>query len=72
MFMDSSIWHTGSPNTSGEDRRGVICGWRSSQASTSVGCGLPRPMLRKLAAKGRLTVATRRVMGLPDQGGLED
>ena len=51
------------PNTSGEDRRGVIMGWRSSQASTGVGCGLPADMLERLEAGGRLRRPdTRRVM----------
>ena len=68
MFFNTSIWHTGMPNTSGQDRRGVIMGWRSSQTSKGVGCGLPRPMLEKLQAAGRLRRPTRRVMGLPDEG----
>ena len=68
MFFDTSIWHTGMPNTSGQDRRGVIMGWRSPSAATGVGCGLPREMLEELHAAGRLRRSTRRVMGLPDEG----
>jgi hypothetical protein len=57
------------PNRSGEDRRGVICGWHNSKVSTGLAGGPPwEAMLRKLQDAGRLHQRTRRVLGLPDVG----
>ena len=69
MCFDTSTWHTGMPNTSAHERRGVIMGWRSSQ-TTRAGhaCGLSGTTLRRLDKEGKLPVLRRRLMGLPDVG----
>eukprot|EP01047_Picozoa_sp_COSAG01_P055561 COSAG01_NODE_6200_length_3797_cov_318.655760_4_plen_285_part_00 len=69
LCFDTASWHTGMPNTSGEDRRGVILGYRSSQtASVGHACGVSDSTLRRLDARGLLPVVRRRLMGLPDVG----
>jgi len=76
LLFDSSIWHTSMPNTSGRDRCSCQFSYRSSECSGAESrepswgprAGLSERALRRLAAEGRLGVARRRILGLPDAG----
>jgi ectoine hydroxylase-related dioxygenase (phytanoyl-CoA dioxygenase family) len=76
MLFDSSIWHTAMPNTSGAARRCCHASYRSSECAGADGrtpswgprAGLSEATLRRLAAAGKLGLARRRLLGLPDAG----
>eukprot|EP01051_Picozoa_sp_SAG22_P003015 SAG22_NODE_142_length_17922_cov_10.990406_5_plen_153_part_00 len=65
LVMDTSIWHTSLPNTSPEDRRGVIIGYRSSETrAAGHACGLSEETVLRLDREGKLPPARRMLMGL--------
>ena len=68
VIFDTSIWHTGLPNVSHDERRSVIVGYRSSETrAPGHACGLAEATVHRLAREGKLPPVRRRLMGLSDE-----